>query len=199
MHQVPAGARSRQRAHRAALDRQVVLARLPPAHAGGHDAGLHAAQARDELEGSLGNVRRRERRRPVPRPGPLWHPRARRLEGSLRRQGPHQPPGLEHLLQLRCCSALPHLGARRQRAEVAVGKVPHELRQILPPAPGAFPQRTASRPPLLQQDAAHAVHHLPDPHGVHRARRPHQDLLPRIDLSGRQVPLLQRWLQARLR
>ena len=75
------------------LDRQVVLARLPRADAGRHDDGLHAAQARDELEGSLGDLRRAERRRAVQRPGPLRHPRAQvagRRPATTRTTSSHQ-------------------------------------------------------------------------------------------------------------
>jgi hypothetical protein len=65
---------------------------------------------------------------------------------------------------------LSHLGARRAGDAVAVRKVPGQLRQALPSPPGALPCRAAGRQALLQQDPAHAVHHLPDPHGLHRAR-----------------------------
>ena len=117
----------------------------------------------------------------------------------LRRQGPHQPPGLEHLLQLRRRRRLPHLGAGSRRDEVAVAEVPAKLRQVLPPALRALRRAGRAGQALLQRHAADAVHHLPDPDAVHRAGRSALDRLPRDAARWRHLPLLQRPLPRDLR
>jgi phenol hydroxylase P3 protein len=58
---------------------------------------------------------------------PKWPPRSPSKRTT-------SAPGLEHLLQLRRRHQLPHLDAGRGRDGLAVGEVPEQLRQALPPA-----------------------------------------------------------------
>ena len=55
------------------------------------------------------------------------------------------------------------------------------------------------RQPLLQHGAAAALPGVPDPDGLHRARRSDHDLLPLARVQGRPLPLLQRRLPVHLR
>ncbi len=112
VHQVHARAGPGQRAHRAALDRQVVLARLPP-------ADLVAMMQDYMLPKRVMSWKEAWEMYAEQNGGALFDDLARygirepsRLGAGLRRQGPHQPPGLEHLLQLQCRRTLPHLGAQ---------------------------------------------------------------------------------------
>ncbi|MPN27843.1 hypothetical protein SDC9_175277 [bioreactor metagenome] len=170
MHQVHARAGPRQPAHRAGLDRQVVLARLSRARPGQHDDGLHAAQACHVVARSVGYLRCRKRRRLVQGSGALRHPSAQGLGRRRESHRPHVAPVHAGAVPVELRHVLPQLDSVRRGHGLVVGKVPRHLRQVLPPAPGIPARAAAGRQPLLQQDAAHAVHHLPDPDAVHRRR-----------------------------
>ena len=170
VHQVPAGAGPGQRAHRAALDRQVVLARLPPADPGRHDAGLHAAQARDELEGSLGDVRRRKRRRPVQGPCALRHPRAQPAGSrpakarttSATRPG---PPSTTTTVAAPFHTWVP----KEEELAWLSREVPRDtFDKYYRPRWEFWRDQAAEGKRFYNMTLPHAVHHLPDSHAVHR-------------------------------
>ena len=170
-HQVPARAGRGQRADHPGLDRQVVLAGLPPGLPGRPDDRLHAAAQGHELAGILrALLRAADAGRTLQGPGVLRHQAAEARRAGHRGEVDPQPPGGLDALPVLLRGRLHHHRARRRAPRLAVRAVPGHLRQALRPAVGPRRADQEGRRPVLLPGPAAAVPGVPDPDGVHRAR-----------------------------
>ena len=201
VHQVPARAGPGQRADHPGLDRQVVLARLPAARRWSPMMMDYMLPKRVMSWKEAWEIYFEEQNG-----GALFHDLARygiRVPKHLdrrREEGPHQPPGTGPPSTTSAHAAAFHTWIpAADEIDWLSENYPDTFDQLLPPRCGDWGEQAAEGQPLLQQDAADALPDLPDPDGVHRARRPDHDLLSASSEYRATVPLLLRRLQGHLR
>ncbi len=131
VHQVPAGAGRRQCADRAALDRQMVLARLPAADAVAmmQDYMLPRRvmswkEAWEMYAEANGGALFKDLARYGIREPKGW-------KDACEGKGPYQPPGLGAVLPVLACGRVPHLAADDREREWAGAEISDQFRPLL--------------------------------------------------------------------
>ena len=164
------------------------------------DDGLHAAEEGDVLARSLGHLLHRGRRLAVPGSCPLRSDVRRNMPTSATVEADH----ISHqnwaiFYQYTHAAAFHTWLPDREHLDWLSREISNHLRQVLSAALGDVGGDGEVGQALLQHGAAAALPDLPDPDGLHRAERSDDDLLPQLQVQGRDLSLLLGRLQRHLR